>query len=67
MKGLPVNTTLTSSEIIMKLGVKEYRCWLYLKERDFKRPHIDEMVRDLGAHEKTIRTWIKKLEKYKCI
>ena len=62
-----MNTTLTSSEIIMKLGVKEYRCWLYLKERDFKRPHIDQMVRDLGAHAKTIQTWIKKLEEHQCI
>lgn len=58
---------MTTAEIIMNVGIKEYRLWLYLQERNFQRPNMNELVAHFEANPRTIRTWIKKLEQHGCI
>lgn len=54
---------MIGTEIIMKLSTREYRLWLYLKDRNFERPDFNEMVEHFGVHARTLRSWLKKLEK----
>ncbi|MEW9671899.1 hypothetical protein [Ammoniphilus sp. 3BR4] len=65
MKTSPLHdqNPVIGTEIIMKLGTREYRLWLYLKDRNFERPDMHEMVEYFGVHVRTLRGWLKKLEK----
>lgn len=38
--------------------------WLYLKDRDFIRPSIDEMTNHFGRNPRTIKVWLRKLKEH---
>lgn len=50
------------TQIIRDLGMGCYIMWVYLGERGFVRPYMEEMVEHFGRHPRTLRTWLKKLE-----
>ncbi|WP_167577764.1 helix-turn-helix domain-containing protein [Ammoniphilus sp. YIM 78166] len=50
------------TKIILDLGKSEYLMWLFLKERDFNRPSMKEMVNHFDRNPRTIRRWLARLE-----
>lgn len=50
------------AEIIKNLGTSEYVMWIYLKERNFVLPSLEEMTNHFGRHPRTIRCWLNKLK-----
>lgn len=58
------HNTNTGKEIIKTLGTSPYILWRYLKDRNFVTPSMKELEQHFGRNQRTIRTWIKKLEKH---
>lgn len=54
----------TGKEIIKTLGTNPYILWCYLQDRNFVTPSIKELEHHFGRNQRTIKTWIKKLEEH---